>query len=110
MARRKAAGRVTLALNIPPSERPTMISPVDEIRALAAKAMNDADDESRVAQAAVVRSQAYLDKAQELIALANRIDAAQTEFAREYPIEDSSFGYWPDGVSSGDWPDAVRPV
>ena len=68
-----------------------MMCPVDEIRALAAKAMDDASDESRAAHAAVIRSQAYLDKAQELLALAARIDAAAT-FEREYPIDLSSFG------------------
>lgn len=68
-----------------------MISPVEEIRALANKAMDDARDESQVAHAAVIRSQAYLDKAHELLALAARIDA-QATFEREYPIDASSFG------------------
>lgn len=53
----------------------TMLSPVDEIRALAAKALTDAEDEARAASDAVIRCQANIDKAYELTALANRIDS-----------------------------------
>jgi hypothetical protein len=51
-----------------------MNSPADEIRALAARALDDARAENDAAREAVVRAQAYMDKAMELSALADRID------------------------------------
>lgn len=56
-----------------------MISPVDEIRALAARAQIDANAEERTAREAMVRGQAYVDKYHELMALAARIEAGSSD-------------------------------
>lgn len=47
----------------------------DEARKLAARAFDDAVDEHRAVQDALIRAQANIDKGYELIALAARLDA-----------------------------------
>lgn len=50
-----------------------MKTPVDEVRALAARALDDCRDEMQAANDAILRSNVYLDKYRELEALAARI-------------------------------------
>ncbi len=50
-----------------------MTTPADEIRALAARALDDSRAEQQAAHDALIRAHAYLDKHHELIALADRV-------------------------------------
>lgn len=50
------------------------MTPAKEIRALAARALEDARSEQQAANDAIIRSLAYLDKANELNALAERVE------------------------------------
>lgn len=50
------------------------MTPAEEIRALADRAMTDAQSERQAANDALIRASCYEDKAHELIALADRIE------------------------------------
>ena len=51
------------------------MSPIDEIRSLAQRALADCEQEQQAARAAMIRAEAHLDKHHELMALASRVEA-----------------------------------
>ncbi|AYO76446.1 hypothetical protein [Sphingobium yanoikuyae] len=64
------------------------MTPVEEIRALADRAMADAQSERQAANDALIRASCYEDKAHELIALADRAERDAKKIIPPLPSDD----------------------